>query len=557
MRNPSTLSFRDSATAHRSVMADTLDSRPHTFSIKLWPPSLPTRQALIERMTNNLSSKTIFTDKFGSLTKDQAMENAKRIEDVAFSTANLQFEREPDGDGGSAVQLYAKECSKMILEVLKKGPVCKAEQVSSASPCKETVFDISKDKRAFIEAEEAEELLKPLKEPGNVYTKICFSNRSFGLGAARVAEPILASLKDQLKVVDLSDFVAGRPEVEALEVMNIFSSALDGSVLSSLNLSDNALGEKGVRAFGTLLKSLSSLEELYLMNDGISKEAAQAVSELIPSTEKLRVLHFHNNMTGDEGAVAISEVVKRSPLLENFRCSSTRVGEGGGIALSEALENCTLMEKLDLRDNMFGTEAGVSLSKTLSRFEHLAEVYLSYLNLEDEGAIAIANALKDSAAPIEVLEMAGNDITVEAASAIAACVAAKQDLNKLNLSENELKDEGCVQIAKSVEEEHLKLQYIDMSNNYIRRAGARALAQVVIKKEGFKLLNIDGNIISEEGIEEVKEILKKTPEVLGALDENDPDGEEEEDDEEDEEKEGEGNDELESKLKKLEVNEDD
>ncbi|XP_018446397.1 RAN GTPase-activating protein 2 [Raphanus sativus] len=532
-------------------MADTLDSRPHTFSIKLWPPSLPTRQALIERMTNNLSSKTIFTDKFGSLTKDQATENAKRIEDVAFSTANLHYEREPDGDGGSAVQLYARECSKLILEVLKKGPVAaaKAEEVVSAS-LKETVFDISKGKRAFIEAEEAEELLKPLKEHGNAYTKICFSNRSFGLGAARVAEPILASLRDQLKVVDLSDFVAGRPEVEALEVMNIFSDALRGSVLSSLNLSDNALGEKGVRAFGTLLKSLSSLEELYLMNDGISKEAAQAVSELIPSTDKLKVLHFHNNMTGDEGAVAIAEVVKRSPLLVDFRCSSTRVGSGGGVALSEALERCARLEKLDLRDNMFGAEAGVPLSKTLSRFEHLTELYLSYLNLEDEGAIAIANALKESASPIEVLEMAGNDITVEAASAIAACVAAKQDLNKLNLSENELKDEGCVQIAKSLEEDHLKLQYIDMSSNCIRRAGARALAQVVVKKQGFKLLNIDGNIISEEGVEEVKEMLKKTPEVLGALDENDPDGEAEEDEDE-------GNDELESKLKKLEVNEDD
>ncbi|KAG2300110.1 hypothetical protein Bca4012_011719 [Brassica carinata] len=536
-------------------MADTHDSRPHTFSIKLWPPSLPTRQSLIDRMTNNLSSKTIFTDKFGALTKDQATENAKRIEDVAFSAANLHYEREPDGDGGSAVQLYARECSKLILEVLKKGP-----KAAASPPPRETVFDISRGKRAFIEAEEAEELLKPLKEAGNGYTKICFSNRSFGLGAARVAEPILASLRDQLKVVDLSDFVAGRPEVEALEVMNIFSDALRGSVLSSLNLSDNALGEKGVRAFGTLLKSLSSLEELYLMNDGISEEAARAVSELIPSTEKLRVLHFHNNMTGDEGAVAISEVVKRSPLVVDFRCSSTRVGSGGGVALSEALEGCARMEKLDLRDNMFGPEGGVSLSKTLSSFSHLTEVYLSYLNLEDEGAKAIANALKESASPIEVLEMAGNDITVEAASAIAACVAVKQELNKLNLSENELKDEGCVQIAKSLEDDHLKLQYIDMSSNYIRRAGARALAQVVIKKEGFKLLNIDGNIISEEGVEEVKEMLKKTPEVLGSLDENDPDGEEEEeeDDEEDEEeKEGEGNDELESKLKKLEVNEDD
>ncbi|XP_013721867.1 RAN GTPase-activating protein 2-like [Brassica napus] len=183
--------------------------------------------------------------------------------------------------------------------------------------------------------------------------KICFSNRSFGLGAARVAEPILASLKHQLKV-------------EALDVMNLFSNALQGNVLSSLNLSDNALGEKGVRAFGTLLKSLSSLEELYLMNDGISKEAAQAVSELIPSTEKLR-----------------------------------------------------------------------------------------------------------------------------------------------------LRDEGCIQIEKSVEEDHSKLQYIDMSNNYIRRDGAVALAGVVMKKEAFKLLNIDGNIISEEGVEEVKEMFKKKQSCLG------------------------------------------
>ena len=37
----------------------------------------------------------------------------------------------------------------------------------------------------------AEELLRPLAEEGNGYTKICFSNKSFGLDAARVAERIL------------------------------------------------------------------------------------------------------------------------------------------------------------------------------------------------------------------------------------------------------------------------------------------------------------------------------------------------------------------------------
>ncbi|KAL9228361.1 hypothetical protein vseg_003950 [Gypsophila vaccaria] len=527
------------------------------FSIKLWPPSQNTRVMLVERMTNNLSTQTIFTQKYGSLSREEAEENAKEIEAEAFNVANLQYEKEPDGDGSSAVQLYAKECSKLILEALKRGPSKATREVVSTEVVQESLFDISKGPRAFIEAEEAEKLLKPLADPSNTYTKICFSNRSFGLGAARVAEPILLSIKDKLKEVDLSDFIAGRPEAEALEVMKMFSAALEGSVLKSLDLSNNALGEKGVRAFEALLKSQSSLEELYLMNDGISEDAARAVSELVPSTEKLKVLHFHNNMTGDEGALAIAEVVKRSPSLEDFRCSSTRVGSEGGVALSEALGGCVHLKKLDLRDNMFGVEAGLALSKALSKHTNLVEAYLSYLNLEDEGTTAIVNALKDSAPLLEVLELAGNDITPSATPTVAACLAEKQHLLKLNLSENELKDEGAIQIGKCLEEGHPRLTELDMNTNGLRRAGARLLAQIVVNKPDFKLLNLNGNYISDDGIDDINEIFKKCPEKLGPLDENDPEGEDEEEDEHNSEEEGDGNDdgELESKMKKLDVDE--
>ncbi|PON55277.1 WPP domain containing protein [Parasponia andersonii] len=536
-----------------------MESTTQTFnhrltSIKLWPPSQSTRLLLVERMTKNLITPSIFSRKYGLLSKEEAEEDAKQIEDIAFATANQHFEKEPDGDGGSAVQIYAKESSRLMLEVLKRGPRTKdAETIISEKfdAAHETVFDISGGRRSFIDAEEAEELLKPLNEPGNAYTKICFSNRSFGLDAARVAEPILSSIRDQLKEVDLSDFIAGRPEEEALEVMNIFSAALEGCVLKFLDLSNNAMGEKGVRAFGTLLRSQHNLEELYLMNDGISEEAARAVYELIPSTEKLRILHFHNNMTGDEGAIAISKMVEISPLLEDFRCSSTRVGSEGGVALAESLGSCTNLKKLDLRDNMFGVEAGLALSKALPAFSDLTEIYLSYLNLEDEGTEALANALKDSAPSLEVLEMAGNDITTKSAAALATSIAAKQFLTKLNLSENELKDEGAILIGKALEDSHGQLNEVDVSMNMLRRAGARFLAQVVVRKPGFKLLNIDGNYISDEGIDEVKDIFKNLPNLLGPLDENDPEGEEDADEED-----ADNDDELESKLKGLEIRQD-
>ena len=537
------------------------DSEARTFSIKLWPPCETTRLMLVEKMAKNLSadSNSIFSLKYGCLGKEEAHGNAKRIEETCFASADEHFKQEPNGDGCSAVQLYAKETSKLMMEVLKRGRTTTAEPdapvVNTPLEPADTVFDISGSTRAFIEADEAMELLSPLTKPGNSYRRICFSNRSFGIGAANVAGPILESIKRQLTEVDISDFVAGRPEDEALDVMRIFSKALQGSVLRYLNISDNALGEKGVRAFGELLKSQYSLEEFYAMNNGISEEAAKALSDLIPSTETLKVLHFHNNMTGDEGAMSIAEMVKRSRNLESFRCSATRIGSEGGVALAEALGTCTRLEKLDLRDNLFGVEAGIALSKTLPKLLDLVELYLSDLNLENTGTIAIANVLKQSAPRLEVLEMAGNEITTEASQALAECLTAMQSLKKLTLAENELGDDGAMVIAKSLEDGHPDLKELDMSTNMLRRAGARCCAQAITNKSGFLQLNISGNFIPDEGIDDVKEILKggkNSPGVLGSLDENDPEGEPGDDDEEgDDEEDDEGG--LDSKLQNLKV----
>lgn len=518
-------------------------------SVKLWPPSHSTRLILVERIVKNLTTPSILSRKYGLLSKEEAEEDAKQIESTAFITASQQFEKEAESDGTSAVQVYAKESSKLMVEVIKRGSRPKEDKETIpelVTPDHESVFDISGGRRAFIESEEAKELLKPLKEPGNKFTKICFSNRSFGLAAAHVAASILSSVKDQLTEVDLSDIVSRRPEPEAVEVMRMFSSALDGCDLRYLNLSNNALGVKGVRAFSDLLKSQSNLVELYLMNAGISHEAVKAVCELIPSTNKLKILHFHHNMTGDEGALAIAQLVNRSPNLEDFRCSSTRVGSKGGDALVEALGSCTLLRKLDLRDNMFGPTPGVTLSQTLTTHINLTELYLSYLNLQNEGIIAIANALKNSDCTLEILEMAGNNITFEAANALADCIVSKKRcLTKINLSENELKDEGATTIGKALEVEFGRLYIVDLSTNGIKSGGAMGLAKAVVGKNGFRLLNINGNFLSHKGIDGLKEIFKKNPRVLGPLDENVVQGAEN----------GENADlnELESKLKDLEM----
>ena len=49
-----------------------------------------------------------------------------------------------------------------------------------------------------------------------------------------------------MTVADISDIIAGRPEDEALRTLNIICSSLKKFNLTEVNLSDNALGAKGV-----------------------------------------------------------------------------------------------------------------------------------------------------------------------------------------------------------------------------------------------------------------------------------------------------------------------
>lgn len=457
------------------------------------------------------------------------------------------------------VQSYAREASTLMLDCLKNPsvasrnltedvpgaiedvaelpaaeiPLPKAANVLVEAPFVETVFDISQGAREFLSVEAVSELLKPLTVPGNSYSSICLSNRSFGRDAAEVAGKVLEALKDQLVQVNLADIVAGRPEEEALAVMSIFASALEGCNLKSLDVSDNALGEKGVRAFSALFKSQHNLQELYFKNNGISEEAAVAICELLPSTEKMRILHFHNNMSGDAGAVALSGIVRKAPLLENFRFSSTRVATEGGIALSEALLSGTRLERIDLRDNPFGEDGGIALAKPLRQHIDLKEVYLSYLGFEDNGAEAVLEALQAGAPGLQILDLAGNEMTVRSAKNLADCVASKGHLTILNLSENELQDEGVILVCKALHNGHEDLVELDLSETDMGRVGACAAAQAVAQKPKFGLLSMNGNHISRAGVEAVKDLLQKCAHVIGSLDDN----QEEEGSEEDEEQE--------------------
>ena len=194
--------------------------------------------------------------------------------------------------------------------------------------------------------------------------QIRLGSKSFGLDAAKVLAEVLPQLKS-LRVANLADIIAGRPQAEALQVLTTICTALKKIPVAEINLSDNALGTKGVRACSELLSSLESLERLYLCNDGLSADACGEVADLLlfRSPTHLTTLHFFNNMQDDGGGIHIARVVELSPHLQDFRLSSTRCKNDGGVALGKALAKCSKLRRLDLGDNSFGAVGGVALAQ--------------------------------------------------------------------------------------------------------------------------------------------------------------------------------------------------
>ncbi|KAF1871604.1 hypothetical protein Lal_00020398 [Lupinus albus] len=100
------------------------DQYPTTTSFSIWPPTQRTRDAVINRLIQTLSTPSVLSKRYGTLSSDESSAAARQIEDEAFTTASAASEE----DGIEILQVYSKEISKRMLDIVK----AKATAPSSA-----------------------------------------------------------------------------------------------------------------------------------------------------------------------------------------------------------------------------------------------------------------------------------------------------------------------------------------------------------------------------------------------------------------------------------------
>jgi Ran GTPase-activating protein 1 len=422
-----------------------------------------------------------------------------------------------------------------------------AAPVTSAS-----TLDIRTTRCELTEARAKELFEGVLSGRTTTFDRLVLSDYAFTVEAAVVAAQAIQKLPNLTHAV-LADIIASKPEAEGLAVYRALGSALKSSRLRHVDLSDNAVGTKGVDACHDILASQESLEEILFCNCGISAEGCRSIADLLlfRSPTQLRLVHFHNNMSGSGGAIAIADVVRGSPRLEDLRFSSSRCALDGVLAFAAALPSAPALRRLDLSDNTFGVRGLTALGSALSGLTRLEHINLSDTAAGDKGTAALCAALKASNAVsvLQTLGLAANEITAVGAKAVAACVRQLGALRVLDLADNELEAAGARSLARALAGRSAArppggtdpLAEVFLNGNSIGGGAAVAVAaSVAACLPSLVALRLADNGISEGALQNVRGALAAGGKA-GVLDEfeadegADDEEEEDEDTEEDEE----------------------
>jgi len=120
---------------------------------------------------------------------------------------------------------------------------------------------------------------------------------------------------ENVRVVNMADCIAGRVEDTALEALETLCKGLAGKPLEEINLSDNALGTKGVKACLAVLASLDSLRAIHFNNNGMAAETTEVIADIFLKNgpSQLHKFHFSNNMSGQGGGIHLGRLLSSSP----------------------------------------------------------------------------------------------------------------------------------------------------------------------------------------------------------------------------------------------------
>ncbi|XP_053534235.1 uncharacterized protein LOC108264148 isoform X13 [Ictalurus punctatus] len=321
--------------------------------------------------------------------------------------------------------------------------------------------------------------------------------------------------------------------------------SLNPSHLRQLELSGNTLRGSGMKELCGVLKNQQfKLLKLGLCKCSLTEEDCTAVvSALRTNPSLLKELDLSENTIGNTGVKELSDLLQNpNCTLEKLKLSNCSLTQTQCGDLAKALEcnSSSHLKELDLRGNysvsrwnIFSYFLGNSNSKLIVRIlspeaekacDFLTKVLgtnpLLQRELDLSGKISgdsevkqLSVLLKDRQCRTEKLRLSKSGITERGCTdLISALTANPSHLTELDLSENTLGKTGVEKISTLLKSSSCKLQKLVLSDCNITEKGYTALAKALKSNRSSHLINLDlrGNDPGASGMKEIRSLMNDT-----------------------------------------------
>ncbi|KAK3099147.1 hypothetical protein FSP39_000136 [Pinctada imbricata] len=312
-------------------------------------------------------------------------------------------------------------------------------------------------------AEDAKDIIKEIEECRTM-TALRLEGNTMGVEAAEAIAKAIQK-HPEFKRALWSDMFTGRLKTEIPKALQFLGDSMiqAGVGLVELDLSDNAFGPNGVVGLVDFIKSPScyTLQELRLNNNGLGIGGGKMLAESLTECHKrsmeagkpfcLKVFISGRNRLENDGAMALAKVFKLVGTLEEVAMPQNGIYHPGITALADAFSQNPRLKILNLSDNTFTQAGAKSMAKVLPKLQEIEVINFSDCLLKTEGALALSKALKEGHTKLKELNLYGNEINKTGANAVAENMENKPALLRLDLNCNMLGEEGVDEVRGTME----------------------------------------------------------------------------------------------------------
>lgn len=153
-----------------------------------------------------------------------------------------------------------------------------------------------------------------------------------------------------LKLIYANALASNKEGIKALVVANKRKISEINLSLTSLDFSNNWLGEEDGIAIGKALGTNTTLTSLDFSNNWLGEEGWIAIGKALEINSTLTSLRLNGELR-EKGGLAIVEALKTNSTLASLNLKSNNLGEEGGRAIGKALETNSTLTSLNLTCN--------------------------------------------------------------------------------------------------------------------------------------------------------------------------------------------------------------